>query len=81
MHLLQWNWNGNSIKRYKILVIVLKKNYYCKCIHVSGPFLMKSTCRQCQGTRVTIKNPCLECHGKGSSVQRKKVTVPVPAGI
>jgi len=42
---------------------------------------MKSTCRQCQGTRVIIKNPCLECHGKGSSVQRKKVTVPVPAGI
>lgn len=46
-----------------------------------GPFLMKSTCRQCQGTRVIIKNPCLECHGKGSTVQRKKVSVPVPAGI
>ncbi|CAI6353177.1 unnamed protein product [Macrosiphum euphorbiae] len=46
-----------------------------------GPFLMKSTCRQCQGTRVIIKNPCIECHGKGSTVQRKKVTVPVPAGI
>lgn len=42
---------------------------------------MKSTCRQCQGTRVVIKNPCMECHGKGSTVQRKKVTVPVPAGI
>lgn len=41
---------------------------------------MKSTCRQCQGTRVVIKNPCLECHGKGSTVQRKNVTVPVPAG-
>lgn len=42
---------------------------------------MKSTCRQCQGTRVVIKNPCMECHGKGSTVQRKQVTVPVPAGI
>lgn len=41
---------------------------------------MKSTCRQCQGSRVIIKNPCLECHGKGSTVQHKKVTVPVPAG-
>ncbi|XP_050539318.1 protein tumorous imaginal discs, mitochondrial-like isoform X2 [Daktulosphaira vitifoliae] len=46
-----------------------------------GPFLMKSTCRACQGTRVIIKNPCMECHGKGSTVQRNKVTVPVPAGI
>lgn len=42
---------------------------------------MKSTCRQCQGNRVIIKNPCIECHGKGSTVQHKKVTVPVPAGI
>lgn len=42
---------------------------------------MKSTCRQCQGSRVIIKNPCIECHGKGSTVQHKKVTVPVPAGI
>lgn len=42
---------------------------------------MKSTCRQCQGTKVVIKNPCMECHGKGSTVQRTKVTVPVPAGI
>lgn len=41
---------------------------------------MKSTCRQCQGTRVVIKNPCIECHGKGSTVQRKQVKIPVPAG-
>ncbi|VVC34427.1 Hypothetical protein CINCED_3A001437 [Cinara cedri] len=46
-----------------------------------GPFLMKSTCRHCQGTRVIIKNPCMECHGKGNTVQNKNVTVPVPAGI
>jgi len=42
---------------------------------------MKSTCRQCQGTRVVIKDPCIECHGKGSTVQHKKVKIPVPAGI
>ncbi|XP_050432243.1 protein tumorous imaginal discs, mitochondrial isoform X2 [Adelges cooleyi] len=46
-----------------------------------GPFIMKSTCRACQGTRVINKNPCIECHGKGSTVQHKNVTVPVPAGI
>ena len=47
----------------------------------TGPFVMRSTCRYCQGTRQFIKYPCLECEGKGQTVQRKKVTVPVPAGI
>uniref|UniRef100_A0AAG5D8Z6 DnaJ homolog l(2)tid, mitochondrial n=1 Tax=Anopheles atroparvus TaxID=41427 RepID=A0AAG5D8Z6_ANOAO len=47
----------------------------------TGPFVMRSTCRYCQGTRMYIKYPCLECGGKGQTVQRKRVTVPVPAGI
>lgn len=47
----------------------------------TGPFVMRSTCRYCQGTRQYIKYPCAECEGKGQTVQRKKVTVPVPAGI
>ncbi|XP_002138555.2 protein tumorous imaginal discs, mitochondrial isoform X1 [Drosophila pseudoobscura] len=47
----------------------------------TGPFVMRSTCRYCQGTRQYIKYPCSECEGKGKTVQRRKVTVPVPAGI
>lgn len=47
----------------------------------TGPFVMRSTCRYCQGTRMYIKFPCNECDGKGQTVQRKRVTVPVPAGI
>ncbi|CAH2012547.1 unnamed protein product [Acanthoscelides obtectus] len=47
----------------------------------TGPFVMRSTCRYCQGTRMYIKHKCTECEGKGSTVQRKKVTIPVPAGI
>ena len=47
----------------------------------TGPFVMRSTCRYCQGTRMYIKYPCNECDGKGQTVQRKRVTVPVPAGI
>ncbi|EDW56997.1 GM16041 [Drosophila sechellia] len=47
----------------------------------TGPFVMRSTCRYCQGTRQHIKYPCSECEGKGRTVQRRKVTVPVPAGI
>ncbi|CAH0664128.1 unnamed protein product [Spodoptera exigua] len=46
-----------------------------------GPFVMRSTCRHCHGTRMLIKFPCVECEGKGQSVQRKKVKVPVPAGV
>lgn len=47
----------------------------------TGPFVMRSTCRYCQGTRNFIKYPCSECDGKGQNVQRKKITVPVPAGV
>nr|CAI5819469.1 unnamed protein product [Callosobruchus analis] len=47
----------------------------------TGPFVMRSTCRYCQGSRMYIKHKCVECEGKGSTVQRKKVTIPVPAGI
>lgn len=46
-----------------------------------GPFIMRSTCRYCEGHRMYIKYKCDECEGKGSTVQRKKVTVPVPAGV
>lgn len=44
----------------------------------TGPFVMRSTCRYCQGSRMYIKYPCNECDGKGQTVQRKRVTVPVP---
>lgn len=47
----------------------------------TGPFVMRSTCRYCQGSRMHIKNPCTDCSGKGQKLQRKKVTVPVPAGV
>ncbi|XP_015917787.1 protein tumorous imaginal discs, mitochondrial isoform X2 [Parasteatoda tepidariorum] len=47
----------------------------------TGPFLMKTTCRRCHGTKFMISDPCRTCEGKGTTVQRKKVTVPVPAGV
>lgn len=47
----------------------------------TGPFVMRSTCRQCHGSIMYIKYPCLECQGKGQTVQKKKITVPVPAGV
>ncbi|MCL4141775.1 UNVERIFIED_CONTAM: hypothetical protein GTU68_059862, partial [Idotea baltica] len=47
----------------------------------TGPFVMRQTCRYCKGSGIHIKYPCDECHGTGQTVQRKAVTVPVPAGI
>ncbi|XP_022673409.1 protein tumorous imaginal discs, mitochondrial-like [Varroa jacobsoni] len=47
----------------------------------TGPFVMRSTCRKCGGTRVFIPHKCTECAGKGQTVQRKKVTCPIPAGV
>lgn len=39
----------------------------------TGPFVMRSTCRYCQGTRQYIKFPCLECEGKGQTVSLKYI--------
>jgi len=46
-----------------------------------GPFVMRSTCRQCQGLGSVLKDPCMTCLGKGQVQGRKEVTVPVPAGV
>jgi len=46
-----------------------------------GMFVMRQTCRHCKGTGSYNKNPCIECEGKGDTVQRRTVTVPVPAGV
>merc|ERR1712034_50184 len=42
---------------------------------------MRSTCRRCQGKGTWNKNPCSQCNGHGQANHRKKVSVPVPAGI
>ncbi len=47
----------------------------------TGPFVMRSTCRKCHGHRILVHKPCLECAGKGKTVQRRKIIVPVPAGV
>lgn len=47
----------------------------------TGPFLLRSTCRVCKGSRMFINKPCTACQGKGQTLQRKTVIVPVPAGV
>ncbi|KAJ1528871.1 hypothetical protein ONE63_007242 [Megalurothrips usitatus] len=47
----------------------------------NGPFVMRSTCRGCKGTGKFIKYPCPDCDAKGISIQRRKISIPVPAGV
>ena len=47
----------------------------------TGPFMMRSTCRVCHGKGTYIKSPCKDCKGSGQVRVRRKVVVPVPAGI
>ncbi|CAF1466002.1 unnamed protein product, partial [Adineta ricciae] len=47
----------------------------------TGPFFLRATCRTCHGRRETIAKPCYECSGKGKTIQKKYVTIPIPAGV
>uniref|UniRef100_A0A671YBN3 DnaJ heat shock protein family (Hsp40) member A3a n=1 Tax=Sparus aurata TaxID=8175 RepID=A0A671YBN3_SPAAU len=47
----------------------------------TGPFVMRSTCRQCGGKGTVISDPCRSCRGRGQTKQKKNVMVPVPAGV
>ncbi|KAM6166146.1 dnaJ homolog subfamily A member 3, mitochondrial [Erethizon dorsatum] len=47
----------------------------------TGPFVMRSTCRRCGGRGSIITNPCVICRGAGKAKQKKRVVIPVPAGV
>lgn len=47
----------------------------------TGPFVMRTTCRQCKGTAEFIKHKCYECEGTGRTVQTRRISIPVPAGV
>lgn len=46
-----------------------------------GPFVIRTTCRACKGSKFVINSPCTECGGKGKTIQRKNVNIVVPAGV
>ncbi len=51
-------------------------------VHQSrGFFSMTTTCPQCHGAGQTITDICPECHGGGRSKEKRKVKVPIPAGV
>jgi len=46
-----------------------------------GQVVRAAACDVCGGDGRVAKNPCRECRGQGRKVERKKVSVDVPAGI
>lgn len=46
-----------------------------------GFFTMATTCPNCHGAGQIISTPCDTCHGAGRTKEKKKVTIPIPAGI
>jgi len=46
-----------------------------------GFFSMTTTCSQCHGAGQMITDVCPECHGNGRIKQKKKIKIPIPAGI
>ena len=42
---------------------------------------MRSTCRNCHGEGYIITTPCRSCKGLGVTMQTKRGTVNIPAGI
>ncbi|EHH60129.1 Tumorous imaginal discs protein Tid56-like protein [Macaca fascicularis] len=47
----------------------------------TGPFVMRSTCRRCGGRGSIVVTPCVVCRGVGQAKQKKRVMIPVPAGV
>lgn len=46
-----------------------------------GSLISTTTCENCNGSGVIIKNPCSKCSGRGYTRSKKKIIVDIPAGI
>lgn len=46
-----------------------------------GFFSIQTTCPACRGVGETITKPCQKCSGKGAVMERKKISVKIPAGV
>lgn len=46
-----------------------------------GFFSIRTTCPQCAGQGKTIPHPCGQCRGTGQVLEKKKVSVKMPAGV
>ncbi|MDH5763300.1 MAG: molecular chaperone DnaJ [Nitrospinota bacterium] len=50
-------------------------------VRSQGFFSLQSPCPNCHGTGQIIKDPCSTCHGDGVEIQKKEISVNIPAGV
>ncbi len=50
-------------------------------VHAQGFFMVQTTCPQCRGAGKRVKDPCVECKGKGTVPETNTLGVQVPAGV
>jgi molecular chaperone DnaJ len=65
-----------------------KTNRVCSCCQgygtvsrMEGFFRINTTCPHCLGTGSEAGESCLECQGRGTEEQLKRVTLKIPAGV
>jgi molecular chaperone DnaJ len=46
-----------------------------------GFFVVERGCPTCRGSGETISNPCSNCQGEGRALNRRKLSVKIPAGV
>lgn len=50
-------------------------------VRSQGFFSMQSPCPHCHGTGQLIKDPCRTCRGEGVEIDKKEISVNIPAGV
>jgi len=48
---------------------------------IFGRYTSTTTCSRCGGRGTVISHPCSQCQGKGRIKTKRKITVPIPAGV
>lgn len=46
-----------------------------------GFFVVERSCPNCRGSGEVISDPCGHCHGEGRAMDRRKLSVKIPAGV
>lgn len=49
--------------------------------HAQGFFRVQSTCAECRGSGKLVKDPCLDCQGRGVRTETSIQTLTVPPGV
>ncbi len=48
---------------------------------IFGRYTSTTTCSRCGGRGTVISNPCSQCQGRGRMKAKRKISVPIPAGV